>query len=263
LGSCRENIWSVLSSHRTLRVADVYVWCIGAPLNLGQAQENIVSKPSIQPYLTFHTDQPLSSVLRPQTDAYHSAILLHSLYYFPSPRIIADTFSTLSKHEPGIERLYLAEYALQASNVNQQPHVLAVIAEQALEMLKTEGSSSANVQTVLSPKELVVLAKKCGWELEHEKIITPEAALQDGRWEVGTVCSSSWLGEVDKVISSLHEGGRDGTRERAWLVTARDAVLNARDVLVSTRKSEDASWSGKPIDLVHTMDVWCAVFTRA
>jgi len=118
------------------------------------------------------------------------------------------------------------------------------------------GEGHGNVQCVLSPKEIIRIAREAGWKVEKEKIITPGIELQDGRWEVGNVCSDSWIGEVDKALEKL---GRNTKRERSWVVAARDAVINARQVLVD---AQGEHWEGKALDLVATMDVWCAVFVR-
>jgi hypothetical protein len=223
----------------------------GSPLTVEQAQTNILSKKELQPYLEFKLNQPLETVLN---TPYDIAVLLHCIYYFPDPSILLSTLKQL--HDTSVDRVCLAEYALQASNQNQQAHVLAVLAEQALEMFKN-GEGTGNVQCVLSPKEIKRIAAEAGWKVEKEEIITPALDLQDGRWEVGHVCAEEWVNEVDHTLAKLD---RDIKKEKGWLTAARDAVVEAREVLV---RQQEKGWNGKPGQLVATMDVWCAGFIRA
>jgi hypothetical protein len=219
----------------------------GSPLTVGQAQANLASKPSLK-NLSFHLGLPLANVLNAEYDI---AVLLHCIYYFPSPTILRTTLRDLS---PKVKQLCVAEYALRASMPDQQPHVLAVLAEQALEVFKPVDDSQSNVQTVLSPREIAGIARESGWALEREELITPDLALQDGRWEVGTVYGSERVKEVENVLGGL-EG--DISRQRAWLMAARDAVVAAVDGL-----AVNSSEQRRPMDRVRTMDVWCAVFKR-
>ena len=178
-------------------------------------------------------------------------MLLHCIYYFPSANILSQTLKDL---HPKVETLCIAEYALQASLPAQQPHLLAVLAEQALEALKPIGESQSNVQTVLSPRAIIALADACGWALVHERTITPDEGLQDGNWEVGTVYDKGWMDEVDAVLDKKDDGSG---RHRAHLSAAQDAVIAAVDRLGS------AGTDGvKGMTKVRTLDVWCAVFKR-
>jgi hypothetical protein len=178
-------------------------------------------------------------------------VLLHCTYYFPSANILSQTLKDI---HPQVETLCIAEYALQTSLPAQQPHLLAVLAEQALEALKPMGESQSNVQTVLSPRAIIALAGECGWDLVHEKIVTPDEALQDGRWEAGTVYHKGWMDEVDLV---LNKGGDDSGRHRAHLSAMQDAVIAAVGWLGS-----EGPDGVKGMTEVRTMDVWCAVFKR-
>jgi hypothetical protein len=76
---------------------------------------------------------------------YDIAVLLHCIYYFPSPDILSQTLKDL---HPQVDTLCIAEYALETSMSAPQPHLLAVLAEQALEAHKPMGESQSNVQTV-------------------------------------------------------------------------------------------------------------------
>jgi len=207
----------------------------------------LLSKPQLQ-NISFRLGCPLPDVLDIKYDV---AVLLHCIYYFPSASILSQTLQDL---HPKVDTLCIAEYALQTSLPAQQAHLLAVLAEQALEALKPIGESQSNVQTVLSPRAIIALAGACGWDVVHEKIITPDEGLQDGRWEVGTVYDKGWMDEVDAVLNKKDDGSG---RHRAHLSAAQDAVIAAVD-----RLGSEGTDGVKGMTRVRTMDVWCAVFKR-
>jgi hypothetical protein len=206
-----------------------------------------MSRPQLK-NLRFHLGFPLSDILDIKYDV---AVLLHCIYYFPSANIFSQTLKDL---HPQVDTLCIAEYALQTSLPAQQPHLLAVLAEQALEALKPMGESQSNVQTVLSPRAIIALAGACGWDLVHEKTITPDEALQDGRWEVGTVYNKGWMEEVDAVLDKV---GDETGRHRAHVSAIQDATIAAVD-----RLGSEGANGVKGMSKVRTIDVWCAVFKR-
>ncbi|KAJ9121334.1 hypothetical protein QFC24_004670 [Naganishia onofrii] len=228
----------------------------GSPLTLAQAQQNIISNRTISPLLSFSLTTPLSAILRPQQDIYSIATLIHSIYYFPSPSVLVRTLTDLHAHEPPINTLLIAEHGLRASRTDQQAHLLAVLAQAGLESLRTEGASTANIRTMLSPAAMSEVAEQAGWRLVREKMMTPDEELQDGRWEVGTVVSPDWMDEVETVLSSRE-------REKAWIRATRDSTKAAMEAVAAAhRETEGQGWTGKPLSLVRNMDVWCAVFVR-
>lgn len=216
-------------------------------MTVGQAQGNLVPKPLLK-NLRFRLGCPLAEILDVKYDV---AVLLHCIYYFPSASILSQTLKDL---HPQVDTLCIAEYALQTSLPAQQPHLLAVLAEQALEALKPMGESQSNVQTVLSPRAIIALATACGWNLVHEKLVTPADGLQDGSWEVGTVYNKGWMEEVDAVLNKV---GDTSGRHRAHLSAAQDSVIAAVERLASAGPD-----GAKGMTRVRTMDVWCAVFKR-
>ncbi len=229
-------------------------------MNLSQAQQNILSKDDLKPYLSFSLSTPLSAVLQPNVDQYDIATLLHCMFYFPSPAVLLQTFKDLHDHNPPIKTLALAEYALQASATDQNPHVLAVLAQSALESLRI-GNTLANVRTVLSPKKITEIALEAGWKIRSEEKITPELGLQDGRWEIGTVVSKSWEKEVEDVFDGMKKetgNGDEGViqeRQKSWVMATRDATVAAVENLDGEdMKSKRAN--------CRTMDTWCALFDR-
>lgn len=216
-------------------------------MTVGEAQTNLVSKPELN-NIDFHLQIPLTHLLDQEYDV---AVLLHCIYYFPSA---AEVLSTLRLLRSKVSKLCIAEYALSASLPSQHPHVLAVLAQQALGVFMPLGGSQSNVQTVLSPRAILHLAQESGWDLQHETVITPAPELQDGRWETSTVYDSAWLNEINAATQTLEN---NSTRQREWLRAARDATISAVGALEETETG-----SQKPMDLVRTMDVWCAVLTR-
>ena len=235
----------------------------GSPLTLAQAQQNILSNRSISPLLSFSLTTPLASVLRPLEDKYDLATLIHSIYYFPSPFVLVQTLTSLHAHQPPIKKLLIAEHGLRASQLDQQAHLLAVLAQAGLESLRRQGESSANVRTVLAPGAITDIAEQAGWKLVMEKMVTPDLELQDGRWEVGTVVSPGWMDEVGSVLSSPSSSETGREREKAWIKATRDSTKAAMESVAAAAKEKDGEgWTGKPLSLVRNMDVRCAVFER-
>ncbi len=223
-------------------------------MTLAQAQSHLSSQPALS-HLEFSLTTPLSSLLSPSsTRRYTHAVLTHSIYYFPSPSILLETLRSLHSHSPSIPHLCLAEYALQASTMEQVPHVQAVLAQSSWESIRPPGpdAENSNVRTVLSPTMILEIAKQAGWELDvdeagqpRQRIIIPDAPLQDGSWEVGTVLSPRWMESIKK--ADLGDGAE---RQVAWIEAMRDAAKASVDGVKTS--------GGK----VQTMDVFCAVLRR-
>jgi hypothetical protein len=223
-------------------------------MTLAQAQSHLAAQPALS-HLEFSLTTPLASLLSPSAStAYTHAVLAHSIYYFPSPSTLLDTLRELHSHTPPIEYLCLAEYALRASTMEQIPHVQAVLAQSSWESIRPDGSDSetSNVRTVLSPTQILDIAKQAGWEVDldeagqpRQSIITPDAPLQDGSWEVGTVLSSRWM----ESIKSARLGDNVET-QMACIEAMRDAVQSSVGLIKSSGRK------------VQTMDVFCAVLRR-
>lgn len=146
-----------------------------------------------------------------------------------------DTFRALRQHS---KRLLLAEWSLVASHPSAQPHVLAALAQAALECRKPE--STSNVRTVLSPKRLTELAVAAGWQLESETYVQAGDGLLDGQWEVGACLASSFEKQVEEFV------GDD--REKGVVFALRDACEASLYGVRGGRKG------------VRSMDVWVASF---
>jgi hypothetical protein len=215
----------------------------GAPYTLGQAQDYISQGP-LGRQITWVQQAPfeyLSSLNSAvQTSApdveFDGVVLAHCLWYFSSPSLVLSTLRELRRHA---KLLFLAEWSLSASDPAAQPHLLAALAQAALECHKVE--SESNVRTVLSPKRLTELALAAGWKLSDESRMPGGDGLLDGVWEVGACLSPAFSREVEEVITD--------ERERGVVVALRDACEASLEGASDGRRR------------VRVMDVWCATFT--
>ncbi|CAD6590131.1 MAG: hypothetical protein ASARMPREDX12_007885 [Alectoria sarmentosa] len=218
----------------------------GAPYTLGQAQGHISQGP-LGRRITWVQQSPLhylsslpspsSTSSPPASDgkAFDATVLAHCLWYFSSPSLILSTFRVLKQHS---KRLLLAEWSLVATHPSAQSHVLAALAQAALECRKPK--SVANVRTVQGPKRLTELALAAGWQLESETRVQGGEGLLDGQWEVSACLSSSFEREVEEQVSD--------ERERGSVLALRDACEASLEGVQGGRKG------------VRSMDVWVASF---
>ena len=125
-----------------------------------------------------------------------------------------------------------------AIHPSAQPHVLAALAQAALQCHKSK--SDSNIRTVLGPKRLTDLALAAGWELENETHVQVKEGLLDGQWEVSACLSASFEKEVEDHVS--------GEKERGLILALRDACQASVQGTPSGQKG------------VHSMDVWIATF---
>ena len=206
----------------------------GSPYNLGQAQVQI-SKGPVGERITFVQANPISFLqnIQSTTATYDVAVLSHCIWYFANPSVLRDTLELLAVHA---KRVCVAEYALRASRPSMLSHVIAALAQAALEAHIPE--STNNIRTVLSPDAIKVIAQPFGLEVQEESIIVPPDTMFDGKWETEAVLRNAFSEDAIKYA--------EDERARALLFALRDAVRANRDIL-----------NGKPVD---TMDVWAVVF---
>lgn len=203
----------------------------GAPFTLGQAQAFLSSGP-VGGRISWHRADP-TEFLAGAEGTWDAAVLLHCIWYFAEPKVLEDMLSALKGR---VKRVYVAEYALRATERTAVPHVLAVMARAGLEAYKTE--SDQNIRTATSPTGVNEVAGKIGWSLEREHTIVPEEGLMDGYWEAGTVADLGFLEEIDKAI--------EDPRVALVLKSGRDAVIAAAETIGGVKKAT-------------TMDVWAGV----
>ena len=166
---------------------------------------------------------------------FDATVLAHCLWYFSSPSLIVSTFRALKQHS---KRLLLAEWSLVATRAAAQPHVLAALAQAALECRKIK--SNSNVRTVLSPKRITELALAAGWQLESEGRVQGGEGLSDGRWEVAACLAPSFEQQVEEQVTDM--------REREVVLALRDACQASVETVQGGRTA------------VSAMDVWVASF---
>jgi hypothetical protein len=162
-------------------------------------------------------------------------VLAHCLWYFSSPSLILSTFRAIKQQS---KRLLLAEWSLVATQPSAQPHVLAALAQAALECRKPD--SDSNVRTVQAPKRLIELAKAAGWQLESETRVQCGEGVLDGQWEVSACLSSDFEKEVAEQVSDERE---------------RQVVLALQDACEASLEGVQGGKKG-----VRSMDVWVASF---
>ncbi|KAG8707731.1 hypothetical protein FRC08_000324 [Ceratobasidium sp. 394] len=212
----------------------------GSPSTLGQAQAHL-KQSKIGNRMTFAQANPFDFLNAPENGGrFDTAVLAHCIYYMSSPTTLLNILQTIHDKAPSIKRLCIAEYALTASVPEAYPHVLSVLMQAALEVHKDGETSTSNVRTVVSPKEIIRLANAAGWVVGREGVLVPDPGLEDGRWEI-----SGALDRSDEVISSLIAG----ERERALVGAMRESVVQAVNKLDGQKN-------------VRTMDVWWGVLTR-
>lgn len=212
----------------------------GAPYTLGQAQGHISQGP-LGKQIAWVQQSPLdylaslSALPASEDKAFDATVLAHCLWYFASPSLILSTFRAIKQHS---KRLLLAEWSLVATQPSAQPHVLAALAQAALECRKPK--SKSNVRTVLGPKQLTDLAVAAGWQLDTQTRVQCGDGLLDGQWEVSACLSSSFQKEVEEQVSD--------ERERAVVLALRDACEASLEGVEGGRKG------------VRSMDVWVSSF---
>ena len=222
-------------------------------MTLAEAQAVVTSNSELA-HLKFLIDCPLESAL--SHNRYTHAVLVHSLYYFASEALLLKTFRKLAQHQPPIQYLCLAEYALTAHTMEQVPHLLSVLAQSATFALQphlnSEAAPSSNVRTVVSPARIKELAEEAGWKLSLrgdgspiEGVFSPSAELQDGRWEADTVADEQWESELRGETKGAKSAGASSL-----------GAFQASTSNVIKSNSENGQKTA-------TMPVWCAVLERA
>ena len=237
-GDCTAALASVVGEEGTVTAVDPADLDYGSPYTLGQAQSHISHGPLGQ-RITWIQEYPydyLSHVSScSSSKSFDATVLAHCLWYFASPSLILSTFRATKQHS---KRLLLAEWSLVASNPSAQPHVLAALAQAALECRKPE--STSNIRTVLSPKRIIELALAAGWSLEREAYLQPEEGLLDGQWEVSACLDPSFEQQVEKHVND--------ERERSVVLALQDACEASLKGVAGGEKK------------IRPMDVWVASF---
>jgi ubiquinone/menaquinone biosynthesis C-methylase UbiE len=236
-GDCTTVLASVVGEQGKIIAVDPADLDYGSPYTLGQAQSHVSQSP-LGRQITWVQQSPqdyLASLSGNDSQQFDATVLAHCLWYFSSPSLILDTFRAIRKHS---KHLLLAEWSLIATKPSAQPHVLAALAQAALECRKS--ASISNVRTVLSPKRLTELALAAGWKLDSEARVEAGDGLLDGQWEVSACLSPSFEKQVEEHVSD--------ERERGVVLALRDACEASLEAVHGGRQG------------VRGMDVWVANF---
>lgn len=212
----------------------------GSPFTLGQAQAHLSAGP-LGPRITWKQVDPLlflqsSPSPSPTETQYDVAILAICIWYFASPGVLAQILEALSTRA---KRVCIAEWSLTASTLSAYPHVLAALAQAAVECHNP--TSVSNVRTILSPSAIVSSASAAGWTLKNERMFQPAKGTLDGMWEVGAVVDEGYLKEAQRLIQD--------EKERSVAIALRDAVVASLEAVGGTKG-------------VDSMSVWCGEFVR-
>ncbi|OAA66685.1 hypothetical protein SPI_01261 [Niveomyces insectorum RCEF 264] len=166
----------------------------------------------------------------------------YSIWYFSAPDILARTLREARQHV--LHGVLVAEHSLLAPLPAQVPHVLAALADNALESFRGE-ESKRNIRCALSPRQITRLAAEAGWVLVKEQLATPLQKQVDGRMEVRMVVKSRlFRGDLDAVVSRVD--AKVGTMLQSMV----DAVAASVEILETG------------LDGVQNMDVWIARFEK-
>ncbi|CAD6892550.1 unnamed protein product [Tilletia laevis] len=227
----------------------------GAPMNLGQAQA-ILKSSAVGSRLHFvRGDVPSYFSKKADgtpTPSFEAAVVVHSLFYFPSEAALFESLTILRKANPPIKHLCLAEWALTTSNPTAIPHLLAIFAQSFLP------KADANVQTIFSPVQLKKLAERAGWKLKSESVIA-NPGIQDGRWEVDMTLALQR--EREEELSKAAAAGSISSDGNASQEADTHRNLTTFSTLCDSIRSHlPDSGSTKGVTCV---DVWTAVFEAA
>ncbi|WPG97753.1 Hypothetical protein R9X50_00053400 [Acrodontium crateriforme] len=151
----------------------------GSPFTLEQAQGHL-SKTLLGHSIEWIQADPMeASTKQPAVASAGMYILAHSSFYLKSK----EYFSQLLRHlaisgdSSRPKKLLFAEWGMRVSVAEAEPHLLAVRAQELLPL------PSGNIQTVVPPSEVKLLAEAAGWKVEKEVWIE-SPKMDDGRWEV-------------------------------------------------------------------------------
>lgn len=215
----------------------------GDPFTMREAHAYI-RKSVLGPRISYHPlDAPsfLSTLDRPAGSFIDSAVLCHSLWYFPNESIARSLLGTLAQAK--IQRLYLAEWSYSPSNDAQLPHILASRAQALLYRYRTPiepALREQNVRAGVDQQAILSAARDAGYTKERHWVEHQAEDMMEGQFE------------VDYVL-----GGRFEQR-------VANAKLNAdhqAEIYETVRQLQQELDRVKAtgVTSVSAMDVWCAV----
>lgn len=113
-----------------------------------------------------------------ESKGYDVVVLSHSSWYLKSHDQLLAIFQKARKIA---DRVCFAEADLRIEQLEQVPHLLAVLIQAQIEAFKE--TSRANIRTLVGREDAIRLMERAGWRIvEEDRIVEPE--LQDGEWEI-------------------------------------------------------------------------------
>ncbi|GJE99958.1 S-adenosyl-L-methionine-dependent methyltransferase [Phanerochaete sordida] len=240
-GDCTAVLAEAVGPDGHVTAIDPGALTYGSPYTLGQAQAHL-SEGRLGPRITWVQATPLE-FLRTNNDVpqYDVAVLAHCLWYFASPPLIAQTLRLLGTRA---KKICIAEWSLNTAETHPaHAHVLAVLAQAALECRKDPEASLSNVRTVVSPTRIKELAAASGLKVEREGVVTPGPGVFDGRWEALRVLGDEFVQEINDFVKD--------EREKSVVLALRDAAV------ASVARLENG------VKGVRSMDTWVCVASSA
>lgn len=193
----------------------------GSPYTLKQAQDHLLDS-EIGSRIDFHFIDPIAFLKKTKTK-YDAIIMVHCIWYFSNPGILPSIIDACTSKT---NRICIAEYAASGSLPAQQPHILAAYTQAAAQANLV--TSESNIQVIYTPAQIVQVMSK--FTLVHGLTITPDEDLDDGRWEVGIVCSPTFVQGSSKtsfLIQSMQSS------VKAQVAALRPAKVRTMDVAIS------------------------------
>jgi ubiquinone/menaquinone biosynthesis C-methylase UbiE len=216
----------------------------GGPYTVAQSHEYIGRTVVGQQINFLRTDAAtlFQTLNQPASDVFDGAALCHSLWYFPDQAAVYELFQTLAL--AGMERVYIAEYAFEASLQAQTPHVLAARAQALFHAYKTPreaGTKTLNVRAAPDKNTVMDAASTAGFTIARQGTITPEADMLEGYFE-----------------ARYTKGGGFAARVRAENLSKE----HEEEILSYGPKIEEAMdrMNKRGVEYVRAMDVWWAEF---
>lgn len=150
----------------------------GSPVTVGAAAAHLrASALGRQIIMEYEVDVLSPTVDFPQ-QSFDAVVLSHCSWYFQSQRQLTDVFQRARRWA---KRLCFAEWDPRMDNLEQLPHLLAVLIRAQYEAFNV--ASTANIRTLVTPHDALAAAAAAGWSVTTERRIdSPD--LPDAKWEI-------------------------------------------------------------------------------
>ena len=157
----------------------------GFPVRLGDSLEVLKATP-----LGDRLDYSLNfDILAPENtfpdDSFDAVVFAHCSWYYESLDVLK---SHLIRVRPYAKLLYFSEWDLEPINMDQVPHLLAVLIQGQIGVFKPR--SGNNARTLFTRTMLEELLSESGWSIVARRTIDT-SGLQNGKWEVSNCLTTS------------------------------------------------------------------------